>query len=366
MAASGGRIPSLDGLRAISILTVLCAHFIDARKFPGGFGVYVFFVISGFLITRLLLVEQAGGKGVSLRLFYMRRIIRLYPVIIAFTATIIGLNILLQLPYNFIEPASGLFYFANYLYVYFGIHQIPAEMPFGVFWSLSVEEHFYILFPLAFVLLKGNPIRLMWLLASLCVGCLALRLGVAKLHPDYLHTMTFYAESQYRIDSIGFGVMLALACQTDRGRHFVRFMVRPLPVAAAVAVLIVCFAVDDVWFRETIRYTLLGCSIDVLIAAVLFGDWLGFVQRILNTAVLVWIGRLSYSIYIWHEGVSSYLVLPGLPAWQGLLIRVVVTMAVAAISYYAIEQPFLLLRRYLRHVERVGRDYGPVQVKGGI
>ncbi len=366
MAASGGRIPSLDGLRAVSILIVLCAHFIDSRIFPGGFGVYVFFVISGFLITRLLLVEQASGEGVSLRLFYVRRIVRLYPVIIVYTATVIGLDILLQKPYNFLEPASGLFYFANYLSVYFEIHNIAPQMPFAVFWSLSVEEHFYILFPLVFVLCRGNPIRLIWVLAGLCIGCLALRLGMAGLHPHLVHTLTFYAESQYRIDSIGYGVLLALACQTDRGRQFVKLLARPLSVAVAVAMLLVCFTVNNDWFRETIRYTLLGCSVVVLMAAVLFGEWLRRAQQILNTAVVVWVGRLSYSIYIWHEGISSYLVQTGLPAWQLVFLKMAATLAVASVSYYAVEQPFLMLRRNLRHGQRLRPGYGPIQLKGGI
>ena len=348
MAARRGAVPSLDGLRAFSILLVLAAHFVDASAIPGGLGVYCFFIISGFLITRLLLAEYDSNGGISLPLFYMRRLLRLYPVMIVFTAVVIGLDIALGRPYNFLEPASGLGYFANYFYVYLGANHIPALMPFPVFWSLSIEEHFYILFPLLFVLLKGNPTRLIWALAGLCVACLSLRLGVAKIYPEYVNTGVFYVESQYRLDSIGFGVLLALACQLHRGRRFLRLLAHPAATLSALLVLLACLMVRDPWFRETIRYTLIGCAVDVLLAGVLFGTWLRFVQQVLNTAVLVWIGRLSYSIYIWHEGVASFLPTAGKPLWLVAVMNLVATTVVAAISYYAVEQPFLLLRRYLR------------------
>jgi peptidoglycan/LPS O-acetylase OafA/YrhL len=348
MAARRGTVPSLDGLRAISILIVLAAHFIDARLFPGGLGVYLFFVISGFLITRLLFVEYDTTRAISIPLFYLRRIIRLYPVIIAFTTCVILLDMALQRPYNLLEPASGLGYFANYLNVWLDANGMGREMPFGPFWSLSVEEHFYILFPLVFVLLRGDPARLMWVLAGLCVACLGLRVGVAAIRPDYLHTDIFYVESQYRLDSIAYGVILALACQMQAGRRFLRRIAHPVIACAALAVVVACVAVRDPWFRETFRYTLLGCAADVLVAAVLFGDRSRLVQRLLNTSVLIWIGRLSYSLYIWHEGVSSFMPRAGWAHWQGTVLTLLATFAVAVASYYAVEQPFLRLRRYLR------------------
>lgn len=199
MAARRGAVPSFDGLRALSILIVLGAHFVDPYVFPGGLGVYCFFIISGFLITRLLLAEQDSNGAVSLPLFYMRRLLRLYPVMIVFTAVVVGLDMALGKPYNLLEPMSGLGYFANYFYVYLGDNHIPTLMPYPAFWSLSVEEHFYILFPLLFVLLKGDPARLMAALIGLCVACLSLRLIMADIYPEYLHTSVFYVESHYRL-----------------------------------------------------------------------------------------------------------------------------------------------------------------------
>ncbi|HEY0184999.1 MAG TPA: acyltransferase, partial [Rhodopila sp.] len=347
MSASRRTVPSLDGLRAISILIVLSAHFISSRLFPGGLGVYIFFVISGFLITRLLVSEYNASQTLSLRHFYLRRIVRLYPAIIAFTACVLAMDIVLHRPYNIVEPASALGYFANYLYVYFDAHDISGQMPFAVFWSLSVEEHFYILLPVLFLMLRGETVRLAWAAAGLCIVCLGLRVGMAWLHPEYLTTQIFYSESQYRLDSIVFGMILALACEHDRGRRLLISLGHPVAVAVALAAVAASLTVRDPWFRETFRYTLTGCALDVLIAAILFNPLFRHVQRALNTAAAIWLGRLSYSLYIWHEGVASFLPFQDRPRWQAIIITLLLTIVLAAASYYAIEQPFLRLRRRL-------------------
>jgi len=347
MSARRGSIPSLDGLRAISISLVLLGHFVD-KAIPGGLGVYVFFVISGFLITRLLLAEQAATGTVSLKMFYARRICRLYPVIIVFAAFVILFDIALGRPFNYLEPASALGYFANYLSVWLEAHGIERQMPFAVFWSLSLEEHFYILFPVAFVLLKGDPIRLILLVTLLCVGCLLLRLGEARLHPELLYTQTFYVLSQYRLDSIGFGVLLALACQTADGRKILLRLTQPVFVTVALTVILGCLFIRDPWFRETWRYSLLGISIVIIVSAVLFGERYHLVHRFLNTVVLQWIGRLSYSLYVWHAGVSFFLPIESLPQWQQSVVCLFASFVVASISYYAVEQPFLMLRSRFR------------------
>jgi peptidoglycan/LPS O-acetylase OafA/YrhL len=347
MSARRGSVPSLDGLRAISISLVLLGHFVN-NAIPGGLGVYVFFVISGFLITRLLLAEQTATGTVSLKMFYARRICRLYPVIIVYTAFVILLDSALGRPVNYLEPASALGYFANYLTVWLEAHGIARQMPFAVFWSLSLEEHFYILFPVAFVVLKADPVRLMLLVASLCVGCLLLRLGEARLHPELLNTQTFYVLSQYRLDSIGFGVLLALACQTADGRKVVLRLAQPVFAAVALTVILGCMLIRDPWFRETWRYSLLGISIVVIVSAVLFGERYHLVHWLLNTSVLRWIGRLSYSLYVWHEGISFFLPIESLPHWQQSVVCLFASFAVASISYYVVEQPFLMLRSRFR------------------
>ena len=353
MAARAGAVPSLDGLRAISIGLVLLAHFVS-NKIPGGLGVYVFFVISGFLITRLLFVELRATGWVSLPLFYARRILRLYPVILLYTAMVLSLAVATGRPYNAIEPASALGYFANYWYAYLDAHNLAPQLPFAMFWSLSIEEHFYILFPLTFMLLNGQSKRLLPVLLGLAVACLGLRVVGGWLHPEALGTVRFYAETQYRLDSIGFGVALAIACETAAGRQFLRRLAQPLPAAAALVVIFACLLIRDPWFRETLRYTLLGGAISVVVAAVLFGSRFGLVHRVLNTAILRWVGRLSYSLYVWHGGVAFFLPTQDGPAWQHAGLCLLVSGLVATVSYYGVEQPCLSFRKYFRSREPSG------------
>jgi peptidoglycan/LPS O-acetylase OafA/YrhL len=347
MPARAGTVPSLDGMRAASIGLVLLAHFVS-NKIPGGLGVYVFFVVSGFLITRLLFAELNSTGHISLPLFYARRILRLYPVIILYVIVVIGLAITTRRPYNLIEPASALGYFANYWYAHLDAHKIEPALPFAMFWSLSIEEHFYILFPLTFLLLRGHAQRLVQVLSGLALTCLGLRHVGAWLHPEALDTIQFYAETQYRLDSIGFGVILAVLCESPKGRRIIQSVAQPAAAGTALAVVFGCLLIRDPWFRETLRYSLLGIAITVIIAAVIFGRYYSWIQRALNCAVMRWIGRLSYSLYVWHGGVAFFMPKQNWPAWQYATLCLSVSFLVATASYYGLEQPFLSLRKHFR------------------
>jgi peptidoglycan/LPS O-acetylase OafA/YrhL len=188
----------------------------------------------------------------------------------------------------------------------------------------------------------------MLLVALLCVGCLQLRLGEAMLHPELLNTQTFYVLSQYRLDSIGFGALRALACQTADGRTVLLRLAQPMFVTVAITVILGCLLIRDPWFRETWRYSLEGISIVIIVSAILFGERYHLVHWFLNTVVLRWIGRVSYSLYVWHEGISFFLPIESLPHWQQPVVCLFASFAVATISYYVVEQPFLMLRSRFR------------------
>jgi peptidoglycan/LPS O-acetylase OafA/YrhL len=125
------------------------------------------------------------------------------------------------------------------------------------------------------------------------------------------------------------------------------------PAYAVTAALTVlgCLMIRDPWFRETVRYSLLGVAIAILASAALFGPGYRQIHWILNTQLLRWIGRLSYSLYVWHEGVASYLPDHDLPAWQTSVINFVAAFAIASLSYYVVEQPFLRLRGRFRSAQ---------------
>jgi len=165
----------LDGLRALSVLLVIVGHFGFDRMVPGGLGVTIFFFISGFLITTLLRSEQAAAGQVQLGNFYIRRFLRLAPELYAFLL----ITILAGRFYGMVSPlpqiAAGFAFFTNYL----NIAQAPLAIAphWPQLWSLAVEEHFYLTFPLLLVLCRNHPNRLMAVLAVVCLAGPAWRLA---------------------------------------------------------------------------------------------------------------------------------------------------------------------------------------------
>lgn len=346
MSAERGVVPSLNGLRALSIIIVFLSHTVSNKVFPGGFGVRVFFLISGFLITRLMFVEWKAMGGVSLRNFYIRRFLRLYPVVVAFTVIVL-LVFAATRPgdMNWQEPASALLYLSNYYYSALSqTDQTGGVMPFAIFWSLSVEEHFYLLFPIAFVALQADPRRLAWACAGILIGCLVLRLGVALAQPRLLRSFAFYYETQYQLDAIGFGVLMAALCELEQGRALLKRLLGPVAIGIALLLLMAGFGIRNEFFRETIRYSMLSAAILVLMSNILFSPRWPSVQRVLNMPVMDWIGRLSYSIYVWHFAAHAMIVVgtgafwPNFPIWLGA------TLLLASLSYYGIERPLSSLR----------------------
>ncbi|MGH6990297.1 MAG: acyltransferase family protein [Stellaceae bacterium] len=356
MAARAGRVPGLDGLRAVAIMLVLGAHLIDDRWFPGGFGVLVFFVISGFLITRLLLAELKARRTISLGAFYLRRIVRLYPAVLVYTALVI-LVFALAAPgkLDWREPISALFYFANYLFAHYSVAHITVTMPFTHFWSLSIEEQFYIVFPALLLLVRGRPGAVVALAVVACLVPLALRLVAAIDHPGLLGTEYFYLRTELRLDAIAFGVLIAGLCELPKGRALLQWLIGPAPVAVALALLIFCFADRAPFFRETWRYTLLAGTIAIGLSAVMFSGRYAPLNWLLNTAPLTWIGRLSYSLYVWHLAVAEAVryEFAGRPHLAVAAVALVATFAAAALSYYGLELPLTGLRRRLG--SRAGR-----------
>lgn len=348
MAARAGLVPSLDGLRAVSITLVLLAHLVSDRWFPGGFGVLTFFVISGFLIARLLFAEHKTRDTISLGAFYIRRVIRLYPAVVAYTA-IVSVVILVAAPsqFDWPEPLSALFYFANYLFVHYSVDHVTVTMPFTHFWSLSIEEQFYIFFPALLLLLRARPTAVAALALVTCVVPLALRSIGALQHPELLDTEYFYLRTEFRIDSIAFGVLTAALCEMPRGRALIQWLIRPIPMAIAVSILIACFAYREPFFRETARYALLAAVIAIGLCAVVFSNRYALANVIFNAAPVVWIGKLSYSLYVWHlaTGQAVNYWLGGQPHPLIAAVALAACLAMAALSFYGLERPLIGLRR---------------------
>lgn len=354
--ASGGSpyIPSLDGIRACSVMLVFAAHATLSGKIPGEFGVTVFFFLSGYLITTLLRMEHEQTGAVSLRAFYLRRVLRIFPpfYLVLFLAT--GLSVLGVLPggppIRLDALLSQAFFLTNYYVIQHGwwIGHAPGTW---IFWSLAVEEHFYLAFPVCYLLLLRlvpSRGRQAVILAGICGLVLAWRLvlvfglGAGK-DRTYLATDT-------RIDSILFGCILAVignplldGTRVDERRW--KYVWVPL----ALAGLLVSFVIRSPRFQETMAYTLQGiCLFPLFIAAVRYHDWGPF--QLLNLGWVRLVGVLSYSIYLIHPVVLWPFQLWGAPTAVTCAVGLAITLAAAYGIYVVVERPAARLRRRLSRV----------------
>jgi peptidoglycan/LPS O-acetylase OafA/YrhL len=310
-------IPSLDGLRAIAVLIVVVAHSSPdvGRVVPGGLGVTIFFFLSGYLITTLLLTEHENSGAIDIPRFYARRVLRLMPPLlitlaIAYALTYSGL---LGGRITLAGLASQLLYFANYYVLFFDPGEtIPSGT--GILWSLAVEEHFYIVYPLLLRLLldHGGEARLRTaslLLGAVCIAVLAWRIYLVHL-AGVSQDRTYFA-SDTRIDSIVYGCILAVL--ENPARDLRRGDAKsPMPaaqwalLAAGAGALLFTLVWRDAAFRETYRYSFQGLALmPIFYFAVRFpGNWL---FRRLNSPLAATLGVYSYAIYLVHQVVVSLL-----------------------------------------------------------
>jgi peptidoglycan/LPS O-acetylase OafA/YrhL len=323
---SANRIPSLDGLRAISIWAVLLghasAHFISiplhtrnvryALAILSYFGVTVFFVISGFLITTLLCREHSRTSETNLGQFYRRRAIRILP------ASLFYITIVLLLGHPSIIQSIFAFTFTT---TYFFSE---AYKPLQHLWSLSVEEQFYLLWPLVFATGVRNARRYCWIImiTSPLMRVLLRHNG----YTEYSHCAPAIA------DSLAAGCLLGF--YQDRLREFVkRYLVSPASFLLLCAVTV---GIAGVLYKTNLvlLWGLAPCLIALTTSAAIERK-----DPFLNSRLLVWTGLLSYSLYLWQQ---PFMVFDG--PLNYFSIRLVLTFAVAYISYRFVEQPILKFR----------------------
>jgi peptidoglycan/LPS O-acetylase OafA/YrhL len=312
------RIPSLDGLRAISISLVVVGHLTKAGLVPklmanyAGTGVRIFFVISGYLITTILLDEHSQTSTINLRQFYIRRAYRILPpaavfMLFAFVAYWHELR--------WYDIGAMLLYVANF----------DGARPWMVahLWSLGVEEQFYFLWP---------SILRKWYRQSV-----AILLGVIVLAPIY--SAACY---HFKVFSGGYGTFPAVADNLAIGCLLAIFGSRIPRIGAwaAFAMLLAVVLIPNypantpmrTLFMLFVLWPILHCSIAGLVLHVIQSPY-----RILNLAPVVWLGRISYSLYLWQE---PFFFNPSRQSAYKLLLG----MGLACLSYYLVERPVLKLR----------------------
>jgi len=347
-----GKIPSLNGIRALSVLLVVVSHCGFGHVVPGGFGVTVFFMLSGYLITTLFIDELDNSNKIKIPHFYARRAIRLYP---AMVITIIVAYFLAYFEFiggkATIEGAiAQLFYFANYFQLFFdGNTKTPAGT--GIFWSLAVEEHFYFLYPLIFsaFLCNLDKKRLVIFLSVLMVIMLAWRIYLVEFI-NVSEGRIIYA-SDTRIDSIIIGCILALT--KNPMNSLSERKLNPsdiLIIISAVACILFTFLYRDETFRLTLRFTLQGGALFIL-----FYYSIAFSQHpifsFLNTRIMDRIGTYSYTIYLVHYILIEVLKtnFPLINNDLGtLFIVLVVSVLIGYLMYNYVEKPLQIYRKRCR------------------
>jgi peptidoglycan/LPS O-acetylase OafA/YrhL len=289
-----GRIRGLDGMRAGSVLLVLLSHFGFEKVIPGALGVTIFFFISGFLITILLLREHQKYGKIEIMNFYKRRQIRLLPELLFYIiiSGFIGV-IYVGLP-RVQDYLSSVFYYANYYHLYQIYTSGIIDFRWPHFWTLAVEQHFYLTFPLIFVAFITNPKRLIIFLISLCVAVFVWRGIIIISGGSSRYT---YEASDARIDSIVYGCITAVLLWfgTINVGRFGLWL-----IGAGASLLVATLIIRSPFFRDVIRYSMQGLAL-MLIFLGLYASKKGeFILRILESAPLVWVGRMAYGAYLWH------------------------------------------------------------------
>jgi len=339
--AKAQHVPSLDGLRALSIALVLLGHLGGTRGFArinlgvgdyAHLGVVVFFVISGFLITGLLLSEHAKLGQISLKLFYARRALRLFPAAYVYIACIALLWIA-----GVVELQSrDLWHAATYT-----VNYLPGRSwEIGHLWSLSVEEQFYLLWPFAFLTL--GPRRAIWVAAAVIL------LGPFARSAGWL----FLKGSPYRelemfpmvADSLATGCLLAKVSGWLEGQKWYLVFFKPGCSLGLLAVILILNRYMGYTVVSVLGSSIINISLAILIhrSVCCSRDWIG---KVLNLKGIAFVGVLSYSLYLWQQPFLNR----NSHAWANAFPQnLVFAVAAALASYLFLEKPLLRLRHRLR------------------
>ena len=332
----------LDGLRAVSIGLVLVGHTLNRERptlqaVDAGFrmsatGVAVFFVVSGYLITLLLVREERRNGSISLRKFYLRRALRIFPAFYAYLLVFAALAVS-----GFIPGVPWYDYVASICYVR-NIYGRALETTH--LWSLSLEEQFYLIWPTVLVLVAAR--RRLGVLAAAFAGFAAWRAYL--IATGGTNWWKIYVYPDQRMDTILVGCGLALLIGGERFERLSRSVLERTWFAAAAAValavwLVVSPRIPGVGVVEhTTTAILLACLIHWLVRR---PDSLA--SRALRRPWLLFVGRLSYSLYLWQQ---MFLIerTPRIDLVRRFPLDLILTFACALASYYVVERPFLALK----------------------
>lgn len=353
------RIPSLDGLRAISVALVVCGHAYQGATGSSpnttlwlilgnsALGVEVFFVISGYIITTLLLDEYSLNKTIKCSHFYLRRAFRILPALWAYIIVVLllwGLGLLRNV--DQCSVISAITFTTNYI-------PCADSNAFAHIWSLSIEEQYYLLWPGVLLLILRNWSTRVAIQVALVLVVISpiIRVITYSFGNEFLAGRLYYT-LHTRLDALMFGCLIALVSGTttfERLYYSARQFVIP---AALTAFILSPLATNHFGgaYIYTIGYTIEGASIAIIIV------WLvrnsrSVVGKILNSPPIVYVGNISYSLYLWQQ--LFFKTELGFAEDTGLAL--LIAFSVSAASFALVEKPFLQIRYSLttRRTERI-------------
>jgi peptidoglycan/LPS O-acetylase OafA/YrhL len=346
------KIPYLDGLRGYSILCVIVLHLSGSLPHPstwlmpvlllfgnGEFGVDIFFVISGFLITTLLLREREQTGDISLRGFYQRRVARILPAAYLYMLAVgllWALGLLRLGPGDFADAATFTWNYGDLLHWF---NNFPDAQVLNHFWSLSLEEQFYLVWPGCLLLLgRRRALRV----TLVCLVLLpAVRFASYFATPSLRSQLTEMFHTG--IDQIFWGVAIALVLGSEQERRWTANKWFGRFVAGYTAFVV--FAVGGAGLLVPAVNRFLApsayCSCAALVILWLLSGRGGAVRTVLEYRWIRWVGTLSYSLYIWQQ----IFLVPHSPLHARLPLSIACAVLAATLSYYCVEAP---LRKTIR------------------
>lgn len=367
---AGRRIPSLDGLRGIAIILVMLYHFtIYGGSRPGGvfnntlyslaetgwIGVDLFFILSGFLITGILLDTRLDSD--YLRNFFVRRMLRIFPLYYAALLLFLVLTPLVAASPDGIAAEvdawpAYLMYLVN---VRMAIDGWPAFGYLGHFWTLAVEEQFYLLWPL--VVLFVRPVQLLWTCMALFVAALAVRIGWHAIDNE----VAAFVLMPSRVDTLAAGAIVAVLVRDPDRFARVRQWARPIIIATGVTVTALVFVTRGLdpenHFVGTVGFTAIAILFAAILLELMDSERRGVAPRFMRAAPLVAFGKYSYAIYVLHHPPLFFLpqqwsvdtlaerMGSWLPAQMTfVLVMSAMSLAAAVVSWHVFERHFIRLK----------------------
>ncbi|MEG0666766.1 acyltransferase family protein [Gordonibacter sp.] len=347
-------IPALDGLRAFAVLAVIAYH-MHMPWAPGGLlGVTIFFVLSGYLITSLLLIEYDNTKKIDLPQFWLRRIRRLVPAIVfVVVCTIVLCTVFNHALLTKMRPdvVPSLLFFNNWWQIFHDVSYFDAlgsPSPLAHFWSLAIEEQFYLIWPIVlFVAMKVGAKKTTLRNATLVLAVLS-AVEMALLFSPTADPSRVYYGTDTRAFSLLIGAWLAFVWPSHmlgaksgvRLTKQVRAILDAVGGAALVGLLLLV-AFSNGFSPFLYRGGLVLCSVLTAVVIAVMVHPASIVGRVAGSAPLVWVGKRSYGIYLWHYPLLLLMnPNPGIETpWWLYLLQLVVVFACAAFSYRFVENP---------------------------